>query len=66
MQIPDYLIYDDIERRKRRREHDSGLQRLELPLYDPQAREPVEDEDDAEDSNRGVTIIDMNTGLEIA
>ena len=68
MRIPDYLIYDEI---KRRRQQEDAYQRsqLELPLYRPDItgyEEPnSEVEDDYESSNRdssdrGVVIIDMN------
>lgn len=63
MRIPDYLIYDEL---KRRRQQEEALQRsqLELPLYRPEIDgydEPVsEADDDYESSNRGVVIIDMN------
>lgn len=60
--IPDYLIYDEI---KKRREKEAWQpERLEMPLYRPEIRrDPLEDED-AEDekcsNDRGVFIIDMN------
>ncbi len=65
MQIPDYLIYDEYKRREDRR--DDGLQPLHLPLYQPEDRweEPQQDSEEEENSERGVIIIDMNTGVEI-
>jgi hypothetical protein len=60
--IPDYLIYDEI---KRRREKEAWQpERLEMPLYRPEIRRDPIDEEDADDekssSDRGVFIIDMN------
>lgn len=66
MRVPDVLIYDEIQERKRK---DGGLQPLHLPLYQPEPEEWREEEDESEeesDSERGVVIIDMNTGLDIA
>lgn len=65
--IPDYLIYDEI---KQRREQDRPQERLEMPLYRPQA--PLESPSRTEDSDthdeerrdRGVMIIDMNDLLD--
>ena len=57
--IPDYLIYDEIRRRR-----DSVVERehLELPLYNPQmpARPTPSEEPREEKSERGPMIIDMN------
>ncbi len=72
--IPDYLIYDEM---KRRRERDAWQpDYLELPLYRPELpvknptkkyEDPSPDEigdypseGEQEDSDRGVMIIDMN------
>lgn len=61
--IPDYLIYDEIKRRRSERERDQRVQ-LEVPLYRPRLpiSEPPGDEDDLPDDSgdRGVFIIDMN------
>ncbi len=61
--IPDYLIYDELKRRRAERERDQRVQ-LEVPLYRPRMpiSEPPRDDDDAyEDSeDRGVFIIDIN------
>ena len=67
--IPDYLIYDELKRRRQEQESDQRVQ-LELPLYTPRApisEPPGPDEagderseyDDAP-SERGVFIIDIN------
>lgn len=68
--IPDYLIYDELKERDEHR-RDGGLEPLHLPLYRPDVddwrRDHEEDESqDEETTERGVIIIDMNTGLEIA
>lgn len=68
--IPDYLIYDELKEREENR-RDSGLQPLHLPLYQPDPedwhrRREEEDSQNEETSERGVIIIDMNTGLDIA
>jgi hypothetical protein len=64
--IPDWLIYDEI---KRRREQERERDRLELPLYRPEVPEDDEeerrDEEGGDGSDRGVVIIDMNDGTEI-
>jgi hypothetical protein len=66
MRVPDALIYDEIQERKRK---DGGLQPLHLPLYQPEPedwhREEDEESEEEPESERGVVIIDMNTGLEI-
>lgn len=62
--IPDYLIYDEI---KRRREREAWTpERLEVPLYRPEPeldRAPPDrpaPEGDPRAPKRGVVIIDMN------
>jgi len=64
--IPDYLIYDEI---KRRREKEAWQpERLEMPLYRPEIRrDPLDDEEDGDEehkSERGIFIIDMNDLVE--
>ena len=58
--IPDYLIYDEI---KRRREREAWTpERLEVPLYRPEPeldRPPPEPDVEDETPERGVMIIDM-------
>lgn len=60
--IPDYLIYDELKRR-REREATPRVQ-LELPLYQPHAPTSAlhDPESEAEDdgAQRGIFIIDMN------
>lgn len=68
--IPDYLIYDELKEREQNR-RDNGLQPLHLPLYQPEPedwrrRQEEESSNDEETSERGVIIIDMNTGQETA
>ncbi|MEZ4460476.1 MAG: hypothetical protein R3E66_12280 [bacterium] len=62
--IPDYLIYDELKRRREEAEWEP--QPLHLPLYSPEILEaPRYEEDDTtpdSDSDRGVVIIDMNHG----
>ena len=62
--IPDYLIYDEIKRRRSERERDQRVQ-LEVPLYRPRlpiSEPPGDDDSEAHDDSvdRGVFIIDMN------
>lgn len=58
--IPDYLIYDEIKRR-RERENEWEPEPLRLPLYAPEFPEREEEEEKKDDdSSRGVIIIDMN------
>lgn len=68
MFVPDYLIYDEYKKREENRRED-GLQPLHLPLYQPDV-DPTwphrDDESQDDESERGVIIIDMNTGMEIA
>lgn len=65
MNIPDYLIYDELKRR-RERQPDGGLKPLHLPLYQPEPEEvPRDDDSEESDVDRGVIIIDMSSGLEV-
>ncbi len=61
--IPDYIIYDEMKRRRAERERDQRVQ-LEVPLYRPRLpiSEPPGEDDDAYDDtgDRGVFIIDIN------
>ncbi len=59
--IPDYLIYDELQRREEA-ERDDGLQPLYLPLYAPEMEEAPRQREETDDSapSRGVVIIDMN------
>lgn len=63
--IPDYLIYDELKRRREEAEWEP--EPLHLPLYSPEIMEmPRQDDDEApEDADRGVIIIDMNHGWEV-
>lgn len=62
MVIPDYLIYDELRRREEA-ERDGGLLPLHLPLYQPEIDDlPRERDERDEEAERGVIIIDMNTG----
>lgn len=63
--IPDYLIYDEIK--KRREREASQQERLEMPLYRPEIprHEPSEPSEVEEESERGVFIIDMNDLIEV-
>ena len=67
MVIPDYLVYDEL-RERQERDGDGGLQPLHLPLYQPEMGERRSEPEDSseEKSERGVLIIDMNTGVVIA
>ncbi len=58
--IPDYIIYDEI---KRRRERAWEPECLEMPPYRPNLPAPdeeVDEEEDPDEGARGVCIIDMN------
>ena len=62
--IPDYLIYDELQRRNEREWEPEPLQ---LPLYAPEMGEERDDDSEVEESpSRGVIIIDMNTGGEVS
>ena len=56
--IPDYLIYDELQRR-REREKEWEPEPLRLPLYAPEMPERREEEEEHDDAPRGVIIIDM-------
>ena len=59
MQLPDYLIYDELEReRQERRREEDERPRLEVPRYMPYWPED-EGPDEEEESDRGVVIIQM-------
>jgi hypothetical protein len=63
--IPDYLIYDELKRR--REETQWEPEPLHLPLYSPENYEkaiPESDKDQTE-SERGIVIIDMDYGWSI-
>ncbi|TXD37752.1 hypothetical protein FRC98_08680 [Lujinxingia vulgaris] len=64
--LSDQIIYDEL---KRQREHDTSWQpeALRLPLYIPRHDDTRDehDEDEAEETSRGVVIIDMNDGYSI-
>lgn len=62
--IPDYLIYDEIQRR-REQEREWEPEPLQLPLYAPELPERREDDEEEDESpSRGVVIIDMNSGTD--
>lgn len=62
--IPDYLIYDELKRRREEMEWEP--EPLHLPLYSPDVVErPELEEESRGDLDRGVVIIDMNYGWEI-
>ncbi len=63
--IPDYLIYDEIQRR-REQERDWEPEPLRLPLYAPELPEREEDEEEEDSPSRGVIIIDMNSGTDFS
>jgi len=59
MQLPDYLIYDELEReRQERRRQDDERPRLEVPRYMPYWPED-EAQEEEEEKDRGVVIIQM-------
>lgn len=66
MHIPDYLIYDEIKRRRQQEEQREERKHLELPLYRPEAPPPGAGglEEISTPSDRGVTIIDINDWLD--
>ena len=69
MHIPDYLIYDELKRRRQREREDeeaTSRRHLELPLYrpEPPRRAPSLHEDDPPERDRGVMIIDLNDLLD--
>ncbi len=63
--IPDYLIYDELKRRREDTQWEP--EPLHLPLYSPDNYEkttPESDKDQTE-SERGIVIIDMDYGWSI-
>lgn len=65
MYIPDYLIYDEIKRRRQQEEADTQRQKhLELPLYRPEPKTSPPPERDSQESDRGVVIIDLNDWID--
>jgi len=65
--IPDYLIYDELKRR--REETQWEPEPLHLPLYSPDNYEKSKPETDSDkdqtESERGIVIIDMDYGWSI-
>jgi hypothetical protein len=63
--LPEDLIYDEF---KRQREGQWQPEALELPLYVPthEPRRQRDEEDEEVTDRRGVIIIDMNDGVDIA
>lgn len=63
--LPEDLIYDEL---KRQREGQWQPEALELPLYIPayEPRHEREEEEESSSDKRGVIIIDMNEGCDIA
>ena len=62
---PDYLGYDEVERRDRNSWEPVPLH---LPLHEPRRQYPGEEEEEDEENtsrDRGVTIIDMNDYTEV-
>lgn len=71
--IPDYIIYDELRRRRQQEELEQQPAVLELPLYTPEIaryyeeereREERPDEPQDEQSDRGVVIIDIERWIE--
>jgi hypothetical protein len=76
--IPDYIIYDELRRRRQQEERDQQPAVLELPLYSPEIvryydeqrereereREEREREDEDPLGDRGVVIIDIDSWTE--
>lgn len=58
--LPDYIIYDELKK-EREREQERERPRLDIPKYRPPSPDSEFDDDQAgeEDSDRGVTIIQM-------
>ena len=62
--IPDYLIYDELQRR-RDRDREWEPEPLRLPLYAPEVPDRRDEEQEEDESPpRGVIIIDMNKGMD--
>ncbi len=60
--LPEYMIYDELERMRREREQELEREqpRLEVPRYTPWAEEELTEESESEEgSERGVIIIQM-------
>lgn len=60
MQLPDYLIYDELEReRQERRREKEDRPRLEVPRYMPYWPDEEGEDEKESDEDRGVVIIQM-------
>lgn len=60
--LPDYIIYDELERQRREQNQERPRKRVELPKDPPEfddAERQDEDDHDRQDDNRGVTIIEI-------
>jgi hypothetical protein len=72
--IPDYIIYDELRRRRQQEERDQQPAVLELPLYTPEIARYYEEEREREERpdepprdeerDRGVVIIDIERWIE--
>ncbi len=59
--VPDYMIYDELKRKREEQQRRESQPRLEVPRYIPFWPEEPEEEDDAlgEESERGEVVIPM-------
>lgn len=60
--LPDYIIYDELERERDERDDQGERPRVEIPQRPPpefDEPEREEQQEDEEDSDRGVTIISI-------
>lgn len=62
MQLPDYIIYDELKREREKREERDRQERprLEIPRHIPYwPEEEAEEDTDRNESDRGVVILEM-------
>ncbi len=59
--LPDYIIYDELKKERERRRRERGERpRIEQPLpWWPESEFDGQDNEDEEESNRGVEIIQI-------
>lgn len=58
--LPDYIIYDELKKRRKKRNQRDERPRLEIPRHRPYVSEEEEDDEERDDQpDRGVEIIEV-------
>ena len=58
--VPDYIIYDELKRKREEQQRRESQPRLEVPRYIPfWPEEEPEEEDSSEETERGEVVIPM-------